>query len=94
MPETINSDGIGVVDPVAALTYQLPPAPRLPNRDAGRSIVIPRQRDRDDGARNIVLAVTGVCAGLSLIALAVLAPKRIRRVQTDDAEPERSDSIA
>jgi membrane-anchored mycosin MYCP len=86
--------GYGVLDPVAALTYQLPPAAKLPKRDAGRPILIPRPRDRDDRVRNIVLAVTGVCAGLSLIVLAVLAPKRMRRAQTDDRESERSDSFA
>jgi membrane-anchored mycosin MYCP len=71
--------GYGVVDPVAALTYQLPPARQMPNPDTGRPIAAAPQHHRDDRVRDIVLTVTGICVGLSLIALAVLAPKRMRR---------------
>jgi membrane-anchored mycosin MYCP len=86
--------GYGVVDPVAALTYQLPPTQQLPDHNVGRPIVAPRQHDRDDRVRNLVLAVTGACAGLSLIVLAILAPRRMRRFQPDDADPDRSDFVA
>lgn len=68
--------GYGVVDPIAALTSQLPPPRTMPDPDAGRPIARPPRRDRDDRIRNIVLAVTGGCAALSLIGVAVLAPKR------------------
>jgi membrane-anchored mycosin MYCP len=70
--------GYGIIDPVAALTYQLPPLASMPNPDAGRPISGPRRPNRDTRIRTIVLTVTGACAGVALIALAVLAPHRSR----------------
>ena len=78
--------GYGVVDPIAALTYQLPPLTKMPNPDAGRSIPNPPRPGRDDRVRDIVLAVTGACAALSLIALALLGPKRTRKVGPKSAD--------
>lgn len=86
--------GYGVVDPIAALTYQLPPLKNVPNPDAGRRIASPPRRDRDNRVRDIVLAVTGACAALSLIALAVLAPRRKRRASAEREERDGSDAVA
>jgi membrane-anchored mycosin MYCP len=86
--------GYGVVDPIAALTYQLPPLRTMPNLDAGRPIAGPPRRDRDDRVRNIVLAVTGACVALSLIALAVLAPKRRLKAQSENENRDGSESLA
>jgi membrane-anchored mycosin MYCP len=86
--------GYGVIDPIAALTYQLPPLRKMPNPDAGRPIAGPPPPDRDNRVRNIVLAVTGACAALSLVVLAVLAPKRIPKTQPQDAERDDSESLA
>jgi membrane-anchored mycosin MYCP len=86
--------GYGVVDPVAALTYQLPPLKNMPNPDVGRPIPSPLRQDRDNRARNVVLAATGACAVLSLIALAVLAPKRTRKARPESADRDASDSLA
>jgi membrane-anchored mycosin MYCP len=71
--------GYGVIDPIAALTYQLPSLRKMPNPDIGRSIASPPRREADNRVRNIVLAVTGACAAMSMIALAVLAPTRTRK---------------
>jgi membrane-anchored mycosin MYCP len=68
--------GYGLIDPIAALSSRLPPLRTMPDPDAGRPIAPPPQRHRDDRVRNIVLAVTGACAALSLIARAVLAPNK------------------
>ena len=86
--------GYGVIDPVAALTYQLPPLKNMPNPDAGRPIASPPRRDRDNRVRDIVLAVTGACVALSMIALTVLAPKRTRKAQSKSADRDGSDSFA
>ncbi|HEY9305278.1 MAG TPA: type VII secretion-associated serine protease mycosin [Mycobacterium sp.] len=86
--------GYGVVDPIAALTYQLPPLKKMPNPDAGRKIASPPPRDRDHRVRDIVLAATGGCAVLSLIALAVLAPRRTRQAsaESEDRDPSEMPS--
>lgn len=88
-----TATGYGVIDPVAALTYQLPPAEKLPNPDVGRPISAPLRRHRDDRVRNIVLSVTGGCVALSIIALAVSAPNRLRKMQCE-IRGGGSDSIA
>jgi membrane-anchored mycosin MYCP len=85
--------GYGVVDPVAALTYQLPPSKTMPNPDVGRSIPSPPRRHRNNGVRNIVLAVTGACAALSLTALAVLAPRRKPKAQPENANRDVSEPV-
>jgi membrane-anchored mycosin MYCP len=84
--------GYGVVDPIAALTYQLPPMRKMPN--VGRPIAGPPQRDRDNLMRNIVLTVTGASVALSLIALAVLAPRRPPNAQPASEDRDRSESLA
>jgi membrane-anchored mycosin MYCP len=69
--------GYGVVDPVAALTYQLPPTADMPDPDAGRPIDGPPHPNPASAlARNIVLAVLGLSAAAAAIALAVV--KRAR----------------
>lgn len=65
--------GYGVVDAVAALTYQLPPAADMPNPDQGHTIAGPPQPDPASVlARNVVLAVLGLCSAGAAIALAVV----------------------
>jgi membrane-anchored mycosin MYCP len=86
--------GYGVVDPVAALTYQLPPPQQVPNPDVGRAIANPVRKNRDNRVRDIVLAVTGACAGLSLVSLAVLAPKRTRKKRPAGVDRDGVGAIA
>lgn len=86
--------GYGVIDPIAALTYQLPPLPKMPNPDVGRPIGSPPRRERDNGVRNIVLAVVGACAALSMIALTVLAPGRRQKPQSERSRGDGYDSLA
>jgi membrane-anchored mycosin MYCP len=86
--------GYGVIDPVAALTYQLPSLKNMPNPDVGRPIPSPPRRERDNRVRNIVLTVTGGCVALSLIALVVLVPRQMRRARTETAEHNSADSLA
>ena len=86
--------GYGVIDPIAALTYQLPPLPKMPNPDAGRSIVNPRQPERDNRMRDVVLGVTGACVVLSIISLAVLAPNRTRKERSSGEDRDNAESLA
>jgi membrane-anchored mycosin MYCP len=64
--------GFGVVDPVAALTNDLPPAAEMPAPFARHGISRPKERDPGSNrARDIVLIVVGACAALATIAVAV-----------------------
>jgi membrane-anchored mycosin MYCP len=68
-----SATGYGVVDPVAALTYDLPPADQVPNPDTGRAIAGPPRPDPASVlARNVVLAVLGLSAAGAVVALAVV----------------------
>lgn len=67
-----SATGYGVVDPIAALTYQLPPQEQVPNPDTGHPIADPPTTHPSTRARNIVLAALGACVAASAIALAVL----------------------
>jgi membrane-anchored mycosin MYCP len=65
--------GYGVVDPLAALTFDLPPADQLPAPLAGRAIAAPPQQVAGSRrARNIVLTGVVACIALAAIALAIL----------------------
>jgi len=65
--------GYGVVDPLAALTFDLPPADQLPAPLAGRAIAAPPQQVAGSRrARNIVLTGVVACVALAAIALAIV----------------------
>ncbi|OMC08427.1 type VII secretion-associated serine protease mycosin [Mycobacterium sp. SP-6446] len=93
-PGPNTATGYGVIDPVAALTYHLPPLQKVPNPEVGRSVPRPPRAARDDRVRNIVMAVTGSCVVLSAVALGVLGPKRIRKVRPAGAARDGDESIA
>ncbi len=64
--------GYGVVDPIAALTDDLPPAAEMPAPFAGHRITGPKERDPDNSrGRDIMLIVVGVCAALAAVAVVV-----------------------
>jgi membrane-anchored mycosin MYCP len=72
--------GYGVVDPVAALTYQLAPSDSNPRAGGGAPISGPPQRDPGNvGQRTIVLGVTGTSLVLMAAAVAFAAARRRRR---------------
>lgn len=72
--------GYGVVDPVAALTYQLAPADSKPQSGAGTPISGPPQPDPGNvRARAIVLSVTGISLVLMAAAVAFMAARRRTR---------------
>ena len=73
--------GYGLVDLIAALTSQLPPLRSMPNPDVGQPVTRPPRHDQDHRIRDTVLAVTGLCAALSIIALTVLGPRRTARLE-------------
>ncbi|MCP9271565.1 type VII secretion-associated serine protease mycosin [Mycolicibacterium arenosum] len=78
--------GFGVVDPVAALTYLLPPVAALPDRQAPQPIARPPQPESVDlRARNIALTVSGACIAIAAVALGVL-PARRRSAGGGDGE--------
>jgi membrane-anchored mycosin MYCP len=75
--------GYGVIDPIAALTDEVPAANQMPAPLAGRAIAVPPQRDPDNlRARNIVLEVMGACVVVALVALVIV--KRRRDTVTDE----------
>jgi membrane-anchored mycosin MYCP len=81
-PGPNTASGFGVIDPVAALTYQLPPLENMPNFQIGRPITGPPPPDPGNWrVRHRVLMVVGACAALSLITLAVLAPSRFQKIR-------------
>ena len=62
-----------MVDPVAALTYQLPTAASMGAFPAGRPISAPPKQDPSSRRiRNIVLGALGACAALAAVAIAVI----------------------
>lgn len=69
--------GFGVVDPVAALTHQLPPAESVTRADAGTPISGPPRPDPGNvRARAIVFGVTTASIALMAAAVAVAAARR------------------
>lgn len=74
-----NQVGYGVVDPVAALTFDVPPGPRLAP-DAQSRVIIPPPPPLppDHRARNVALSFAGVTAGVVLIALLIARARRAR----------------
>lgn len=64
--------GYGVIDPVAALTADLPPVRDMPDALAGRPISGPPKLSKSDTrARDISLVVVASCAVLAAVALTV-----------------------
>lgn len=65
--------GYGVVDPLAALTYELPPEDQMPATLAGHAIAAPQQQAAGSRrARAIVLAGVVACVALAAVAIAVV----------------------
>jgi membrane-anchored mycosin MYCP len=65
--------GYGVIDPIAALTYEVPPTDQMPAPLAGHAIAGPPEQDPGSRrARNIVLIVLGACMALAAVAFAVI----------------------
>jgi membrane-anchored mycosin MYCP len=65
--------GYGVVDPIAALTHDVPPTAAVPAPFAGHAIAGPARRSPGSTrGRNIVLTVVGVCAALAAMAIVVV----------------------
>jgi hypothetical protein len=58
----------------------------MPNHDVGRLMASPLRRERDNRVPNIVLAVTGAGAVLSLIALAVHTSRRPPKAQPESED--------
>jgi membrane-anchored mycosin MYCP len=72
--------GFGVVDPIAALTYQLAPADSNPRLGGGTPITGPPQPDPGNArARAIVLGVSGISLVLMAAAVAFTAARRRTR---------------
>ena len=72
-----NQVGYGVVDPVAALTFDVPDGPRVVSEDRGRVITpAPPPPAPDHRARNIALGFAG---GLLAAVLAATLVSRVRR---------------
>ncbi|MEE6179148.1 type VII secretion-associated serine protease mycosin [Mycobacterium sp. 050134] len=64
--------GYGVVDPVAALTAELPAAADRRDPFAGHAINVPRQRDPTSRrTRDIVLVVLATCAAMAVVTVVV-----------------------
>ncbi|MCW1821243.1 type VII secretion-associated serine protease mycosin [Mycolicibacterium conceptionense] len=75
-----QATGYGVVDPVAALTYQLPPKAAERDVTAASPISGPPQPDAGNvRARRIVFTVTAACLAAMVAAVAVSAARRRTR---------------
>jgi membrane-anchored mycosin MYCP len=75
-----NQVGYGVVDPVAALTFNVPPGERVAPGSQSRVIVPPAPPEPPDHrARNVALVFAAGVAGLVLIASLVGRARRARR---------------
>ena len=74
-----NKEGYGLVDPVAALTFNIPAGDRLPPGAQSRVITpAPPPPPPDHRARTIALGFVGaVCAGVVVVAIAA----RLRRAR-------------
>ncbi|OBA57211.1 type VII secretion-associated serine protease mycosin [Mycobacterium sp. 1100029.7] len=67
-----EATGYGVVDPVAALTYDLPPAASMPSPAAGQALNRPGEPRRGDTrAGATVLTVVVMCLAIAAVALVV-----------------------
>jgi membrane-anchored mycosin MYCP len=74
-----QATGYVVVDPVAALTYQLAPASGARRVDVGTPMSVPPQSNPASAqSRTIIFGVTGVCAALMAAAVALTAARRRR----------------
>ncbi|MGC5254926.1 type VII secretion-associated serine protease mycosin [Gordonia sp. DT218] len=76
--------GYGVIDPVAALTSEIPDG--LPNPTEARAIAVPSpQTPVDHTARDVALIGAGLCAAVIAVVLAVALPhRRVRRLDPDE----------
>ncbi|OBI95848.1 type VII secretion-associated serine protease mycosin [Mycobacterium asiaticum] len=87
-----EATGYGVVDPIAALTYRLPPANQVPNPDAAKPIAgRPVLDPGSQRARVIVLGVTSLCVMAAGVAGAVAAARSRRRARPSAKEPRSAD---
>lgn len=74
-----NQVGYGLVDPVAALTFTVPSAPRVPPGAQTRIVLPPAPPPPPDHrARNIAIGFAGSFAALMVIAAAVTRARRAR----------------
>jgi membrane-anchored mycosin MYCP len=65
--------GYGVIDPIAALTFDLPPAAKMPAPFAGHTISGPPEPDPGSHrARDNVLIAVGTCVALAAVAVVVV----------------------
>lgn len=69
--------GHGVIDPLAALGFEIPPVEQMPSPTAARVLAAPRIEDPADlRVRNVMLAVIGLSSAVSAVALAVFTSRR------------------
>jgi membrane-anchored mycosin MYCP len=86
--------GYGVIDPVAALTYRLPPGSRLPNPNAGSRIPgRPHPAPASKRALTIVFCVTAGAVALMAVVGAVSVARRRREGRGRDAHTADVDSL-
>lgn len=82
--------GYGLVDPVAALTAEVPLAKDMPDPAATRtSVALPKPNPNETWARTVVLIVTAACVGLVVGVWALFLPRRRREEEAapiNDAE--------
>ncbi|QLL06017.1 type VII secretion-associated serine protease mycosin [Mycobacterium vicinigordonae] len=84
-----EATGYGVIDPVAALTYRLPPASQLPNPERATPIAgRPRRDPASRRAQIIVLSVTAGAVALAAAAGALAVARRRREARAADSEPD------
>ncbi|MGH3726601.1 MAG: type VII secretion-associated serine protease mycosin [Mycobacterium sp.] len=82
--------GYGMIDPVAALSAEVPAADQMPRSDTNKTIVAQPRPDRAETlARNIMLVATATCIAAMVAVWALFLPNRRREEATapvDDAD--------
>jgi len=83
--------GYGMVDPVAALSAEVPPADQMPDPDKDKSVIEPPKASRAETlARDIMLTATAICVAAMVAVWALFLPNRRREeaaapITDDDA---------
>ncbi|MEU9805356.1 type VII secretion-associated serine protease mycosin [Mycobacterium sp. NPDC050853] len=75
--------GYGMVDPVAALSAEVPPVDQMPDPDQDKAVVEPPKASRAETlARNIMLIATATCIAAMVAVWALFLPNRRREEAT------------
>ncbi|MBA0046161.1 type VII secretion-associated serine protease mycosin [Mycobacteroides sp. LB1] len=77
------ASGYGMIDPVAALSAEVPPADQMPDPDMNKAVVeLPKTGHAATLARNVMLIATATCIAAMVAVWALFLPSRRREEAT------------